>query len=251
MGMCRGCSGQVRGQELARALVTRYNRGMSETIRARLFPSRLALVAAIGLLLGGCAASSAPAPPAPVAPDRGPAAPPSASAAAARPDRSPAEPPPISGTERVGLLNTLTDGPLYIAIERGYLRQQGLEVEAVPFTEGGQMVPALAAGDLDVGSGAPAVGFFNAIARGLSLKIVADKYQATANQASNAFVVRKDLVDTGQFKSYADLRGRTVATTSKPTSAGYAIHRALQSEGLSYDDVSFVELGFPNINAAL
>src|SRR5829696_8883082 len=113
---------------------------MMKTTFAWLFPTRLALVAAIGLILSGCAASTAPAPRAPAesasqgAAVQREAAPASASAATARPDTSPASPPLISGTVRVGLLNTLTDGPLYVAIERGYLREQGLQVEAIPST---------------------------------------------------------------------------------------------------------------------
>ena len=81
-------------------------------------------------------------------------------AAAASPAASPspaakagaAAPAPITPqTVRLGLLSSASDSGLFIAMEKGYFREQGVEIESTPFDPAAQMVAPLAAGQLDVG----------------------------------------------------------------------------------------------------
>ena len=60
-------------------------------------------------------------------------------------------------------------------------------------------------GQIDVGAGSPSAGLYNAIARGLKIKIVADKAYSPAGYGATKLVIRKDHVDSGRFKSLADL----------------------------------------------
>ena len=48
----------------------------------------------------------------------------------------------------LGTVPTVGDGPLICAIERGYFRELGLEVELVPFQGVIQMMPLIVRGDL-------------------------------------------------------------------------------------------------------
>src|ERR1044071_3818408 len=78
-------------------------------------------------------------------------------------------------TVRVGIISNATDATFFWAQERGYLREQGLDMETTPFNSANFMVAPLGADQLDVGGGAPGPGLFNAILRGVNLRIVADR----------------------------------------------------------------------------
>ena len=53
----------------------------------------------------------------------------------------------------MGVLNTLGDAGIYIALERGYFADEGLQVELVPFRSGQEQIPALATNQIQFGSG--------------------------------------------------------------------------------------------------
>src|SRR4051794_31061087 len=113
--------------------------------------------ALVVVLLGalGCAPSSSPAGSA--APGS-PTAPPAAAAAPA----PSAAPPGASATPalaataasfKLGLLYVFLDAGVFLGIERGYFREQGIAVELTKFNSATDFMPALAAGQLDGGGG--------------------------------------------------------------------------------------------------
>ena len=146
---------------------------------------------------------------------------------------------------RVGVVNLTSDIGLHLASTRGYFEQEGLKVELVSFVSGAKMVAPLGAGDLDVGAGAASAGLYNAIHRGLKLKIVADKGTNIANYSYKALMIRKDLVDSGKFKSLADLKGKKVAIVAKGAADESVLHQALLKAGLSDDSIELIYLPFP------
>ena len=112
---------------------------------------------------------------------------------------------------RVGALQIVSDAGLYIAAARGYF-QQVVNVEFTSFRSLQEQIPLLATDKLDAG-GAVDAGLFNAIARDVPLKIVADKGSNLSPEfTSQALVIRKDLIDSGRFKDYPDLAGATSAS---------------------------------------
>ena len=70
---------------------------------------------------------------------------------------------------------------------------------------------ALGADQLDVGGGGPGPGLFNAILRGVNVRIVADRSRAAPGTRFNCLAVRKSLLDSGAVRGFADLRGRVFA----------------------------------------
>jgi len=64
---------------------------------------------------------------------------------------------------------------LLIGVAKGYYPRAGLNIESVNFNTGQEMINALAAGQLDVGFTVTASGLFNAMLRGIPIKIVADR----------------------------------------------------------------------------
>jgi NitT/TauT family transport system substrate-binding protein len=65
-------------------------------------------------------------------------------------------------------------------------------------------------------------------------------------------MVRKDLWESGEIKTAADLKGRTVAAAGGPGSGGeYLLSKALETGGLSIFDVEMVNVGNADMPAAM
>ena len=146
---------------------------------------------------------------------------------------------------KVGTTNLSSDIGLFLADKRGYFKDEGLKVELIPFDAGAKMVAPLGAGDLDAGAGAASAGLYNAVNRGLKLKMVADKGTNVAGYSYKALMVRKDLIESGAFKSLADLKGKKVAVIANGAADESVMNQALKKAGLKDDDIEKVFLPFP------
>ncbi|MEZ7003634.1 ABC transporter substrate-binding protein [Streptomyces sp. AD55] len=146
-------------------------------------------------------------------------------------------------TVRVGVTKSASDAPFYVAEEKGYFEDQGLKVRFLPFDSAAKMIAPLGAGQLDVGAGAPSAGFYNAVARDVKLRIVADKGSMPENHGYMPLMVRKDLYDSG-VKSIRDLKGLKLAEPAQATATSSTAAVMLGEEGLDYDDVKHEYLGF-------
>ncbi|MBI4318306.1 MAG: ABC transporter substrate-binding protein [Chloroflexi bacterium] len=153
-------------------------------------------------------------------------------------------------TVRVTDLGLTSDGFAYIARERGYFKEQGIEAELVRFDTSAKTIAPMAAGQLEVGRGSPTAGLFNAITRDVPIKIVADGSRIVNNNYMG-LVARKDLLDSGAIKDYADLKGKNIGLLAKATGNEIDIDRAARKGNLTLKDVSLVELTFPDMIVAL
>jgi NitT/TauT family transport system substrate-binding protein len=231
---------------------------------------RVAIVSLAALVLAACGGQAAPgaARPAPSAAPAGsaggaPAAPAPSSAPAAKPEASAPSAAPTGAaayrptplnppvTLKVGTVNSTSDGGIFIAMEKGYFAAEGITIEPENFQTAAQMIAPLGAGQLDVATGAIAAGIFNAAAREVPLRIVADK-GSTPSPAwdFNALMVRKDLLDSGQVKDYADLKGLTITTTAKGNSTEVDVAKALEKGGLTLADINYVNMSFTDMISA-
>jgi len=115
---------------------------------------------------------------------------------------------------RVSYRPYLSFAPLFIGIDEGYFAEEGLRVELVPTPRFHTGIPLLGAGDLDVLAGSPSASLFNAVARGLRVRVVADKghYEAKA-QPSMGLLVRRALVEEGVLQQPDRLRSLRWMTT--------------------------------------
>ena len=221
---------------------------------------KTSLAAVMGaLLLAGCGGSAATAssPPAPAKPSSAAAAPsstaakPAVSAAASVPVKpaasaSAAAKPAASGAgEKVNVAITngsLTGAGVYIAIDRGYFREQGLDVTITGFPGAAQMIPSVASSQVDVANMDTGAGVWNALARGLPMKLVADGSHCDKVHCGTAFTVRKDLVDSGRFKDIKDLKGLSINTFIGGSTLYQFVYRMLDMAGLKESDVKLQKI---------
>ena len=152
----------------------------------------------------------------------------------------------------VGISPVMSSAAMFIAQEKGYFKEQGLNVIINPFkASGAKMVPFLATGQLFVGGGNINAGMYNAIANDIPIKIVSDKGTVSPGHGYLALVVRKDHVDSGRYKSFKDLKGMRMAVTAQGVSQQIVTEMYLKKVGLSLDDIDLKFLGYSDINIAL
>src|SRR3972149_3027216 len=78
---------------------------------------------------------------------------------------------------KLGDLLAISNAAIYIAIEKGYFKEQGIRNDITTFASAAKALPALTAGEIEVSVGTASAGLFNAVAAGAPYRIVADKGQ--------------------------------------------------------------------------
>jgi NitT/TauT family transport system substrate-binding protein len=162
-------------------------------------------------------------------------------------------PTPLSPPVKVsiGVVSSSSDGGIFVANERGYFKQEGIDLDIQRFQTLVDMVAPLTGGQLQIAAGGLAASLYNAVDRGVALRIVADKGQAPSPEWDfAALVIRKDLIDSGRLKDYKDLKGLTLVTSGRGNSPEVALATALNKGGLTLQDVNYSQMGFPDMVAA-
>jgi NitT/TauT family transport system substrate-binding protein len=151
----------------------------------------------------------------------------------------------------VGTGGSASDAPFYIAYDKGFFKDEGLDVDLIVLDSGAKVIAPLGTGELDVGSGALSVGFWNALVRGVKFRIVADRGHTEPGYLYQTVFMRKDLVDSGQFKSLKDLKGMRMGFAAQGVTSLSLLNEAAKFAGIKFDDVTPVYLSFPQQIAAL
>lgn len=151
---------------------------------------------------------------------------------------------------RVGYVPVLVYSPIFIAMEKGYFRDQGIETVATPFTGGSDILAQTSSGNLEVGLSGLGASALNAFQRGLDLRIVSSQHTESPPLATPLVVARKKY-DDGTYKKVADLKGKKVAINAKGTGTEYWLQAALAKNGLTMKDVDLTALAFDQVAAAL
>jgi NitT/TauT family transport system substrate-binding protein len=145
----------------------------------------------------------------------------------------------------VGLGGSSVDTAFYLARDDGFFKDEDIEANLIVFNSGANQIAPLGTGELEVGSGAASVGFYNAIARGIGLRIVADKGHTEPGYAYQNLIVRKSLIDSGEFKTLRDLKGKSVGIAAEGVTTLSYLNEAVRIGGLAFSDVTPVYLAMP------
>jgi len=152
----------------------------------------------------------------------------------------------------VGISPVMSSAAMFIALEKGYFKEQGIKVKLNPFkASGAKMVPFLATGQLLVGGGNINAGMYNAIANDIPIRIVADKGTVSRGHGYLALLVRKDHIDSGRYKGFQDLKGMRMAVTAKGVSQEIVTHMYLKKAGLDLSAIRMTYLAYQDMNIAL
>lgn len=154
---------------------------------------------------------------------------------------------------KVGSSPVVSSAGIYLAQERGYFKEQGLEVDITDFNNSSaSMTALLSKGELDVGAGNLVSAHFNAINMGQKFKLVADKGHLEKKKDYIALLVRTDHITSGRYKTPKDLKGFKMGLTSLDgVSQQIVAEKILIKNGLQPNDVEFVKLSYAEMNNAL
>ncbi|OGP84217.1 MAG: hypothetical protein A2Z08_01280 [Deltaproteobacteria bacterium RBG_16_54_11] len=146
----------------------------------------------------------------------------------------------------IGHLTIVPSLPTYVAMEKGFFAEQGLEVELIPFQSGTDIVDALVAGRIDANCMSAITGHW------FAAQMVPDKFKiflvyAADSNVDNTMVVvvKKD----SPLKDLKGLKGKKVGTFPGATSV--ALAKAIIRTKISPEKVIFTEIAPPNMVPAL
>ncbi len=176
-------------------------------------------------------------------------------AAAALAVAAPAAAPPAQGPTRVRLSGQrlAVESLVWLGEERGYFRQEGIDIEHVTFGSASEMIPALATGQLDAAPMPANPAMWNAVARGVNARVVVDLGTYRPGESEQALMVRRAVYDAGRWHGLEDLRSLSLAITppGKATTTACALSVGLQQAGLTLDDLNIQPITFPDMVGAL
>ena len=138
----------------------------------------------------------------------------------------------------------------FIAVEKGFFREAGLNVDLVT-TQGtpGEVIPLVAVGQLDLFSGAIQAALVNARTQGVAVTIVAGEGALRRGNVFHTYAVSQKLAS--QVRSIADLRGHTLAMPSDAGIDLLELQKVLATGNLTLDDVRLQLIRLPDMPVAL
>ncbi len=172
----------------------------------------------------------------------------------ASPQASPAielvEIPPVSVPEgalevNIGFLPVLIYAPIYVALEKGYYAERGLDVKPTPMNSGTDLAVMVSTNDLQVALSGVGPAFWNGLATDLPLCIIAPGHEE-GNPVATPLMVAVD----SDITSIDQLAGKKVSVNA-PGATEYWLDAALKTGGLSIGDIELQYLTFPDAVTAL
>jgi NitT/TauT family transport system substrate-binding protein len=148
----------------------------------------------------------------------------------------------------IGILPIADLAPLYHGIEQGFFEEEGLDVSTEVGQGGAALVPAVQSGEYQFAFG-NYVSLMLARQNGVEVQIASNVVSGadTPDRGTNGLLVAPD----SGIESVDDLAGRTFAVTTLDNVAEVNIRTTLREHDVDDADVEFVELPFPEMNAAV
>jgi NitT/TauT family transport system substrate-binding protein len=149
-------------------------------------------------------------------------------------------------TIHVALVRSVSNGAELIALDRGYFKEAGLNVEIDDIDTSANTMVLLAQNRLQVIAGGVSAGYFNAIDKGLPVIIVGDR---VSTPIGHNLMLRPDL--KGAITDLRQLKGRIIASNGVGSVSTYETGKMLETAGLKISDVDIKVLRFNQMAAAL
>ncbi|MBQ6511920.1 ABC transporter substrate-binding protein [Methanobrevibacter sp.] len=145
------------------------------------------------------------------------------------------------GTVTIGYLPSDHDAALFVADAQGQYEKEGIKTKLVQFNNGGDLMTAMASGEVDVGY----VGItpvLSSIEKGVPVKVI-----SAAQTEGSGIVVSQD----SGISSVADLAGKKIATPGEASIQHMLLTYYLKENGMSIGDVKVSAMKVPSMNDAL
>ncbi|WP_314957987.1 ABC transporter substrate-binding protein [Bradyrhizobium cosmicum] len=151
---------------------------------------------------------------------------------------------------RIGVLRLSSSAPVFIAQDKGYFREAGLDVELKFFDAAQPIAVATTSGDVDFGVTAFTAGLYNLAGKG-TLKVIGGMSREKAGYPLIGYFASNNAYAAG-LKTPKDLAGKRVAMTQVGSSFHYSLGLLADKYGFKLADVKIVPLqSLSNAAAAL
>lgn len=153
---------------------------------------------------------------------------------------------------RMSFVPSSATAPIWIAEDRGYFEERGIELVPDTSVSGAQATAQLATGQLDIAVGAVGASTFNAIADDVPIKLSADEASSTPGlPVGNRYYIHPDLYEDGM--TLEDVEPPvTFALNVTAAVSEYMLARAIAAvDNLSWDNVEVETLPFPQMISAM
>jgi NitT/TauT family transport system substrate-binding protein len=145
----------------------------------------------------------------------------------------------------VGETPTEANAPLYLAVEHGFFKKQGLNVTLQKTQSSATLVPSMLHGKIDIAAGQIA-GLIAAQSAGAGqFKVLASGLELTPGV--NEILAMK----SSKITSVADLKGKTIAVNAPTGNGPLLIDSALATSNLNPGAIKSAVIGFPDMGTAL
>ncbi|WP_407116395.1 ABC transporter substrate-binding protein [Bradyrhizobium sp. LMG 9283] len=151
---------------------------------------------------------------------------------------------------KIGVLRLSSSAPVFIAQDKGYFREAGLEVELKFFDAAQPIAVATTSGDVDFGVTAFTAGLYNLAGKGV-LKVIGGMSRERPGYPLIGYFASNNAYAAG-LKTPKDLAGKRVAVTQVGSSFHYSLGLLADKYGFKLADVKIVPLqSLSNAAAAL
>ena len=146
-----------------------------------------------------------------------------------------------NNTVTIGYLPSDHDTALFVADAQGKYAKNGINTKLVQFNNGGDLMTAMASGDVDVGY----VGItpvLSSIEKGVPVKVI-----SAAQTEGSGIVVAKN----SEINSVSDLAGKKIATPGEASIQHMLLSYYLKQNGMSINDLKVSAMKVPSMNDAI
>ena len=148
---------------------------------------------------------------------------------------------------KLGYMKIVDNAAMFVAMEKGFFKAEGLELETVPMAGGAVIVQGITSGDLQIGW-ANVISLYQAHVEGFDFKLVAGgATNVKSTNESHAIQVPK----ASTIARAKDLEGKTVAVNTLNNIVHLMAMAWIDKNGASSSKVKFVEIPFPQMEPAL
>ena len=148
---------------------------------------------------------------------------------------------------KLGYMKIVDGTAMFMAMEKGYFKAEGLEIDPVPMAGGAVIVQGVTSGDLQFGW-TNVISLYQAVVEGFDFKLIAGG--ATNVRGSNETHAIEVLKDSS-IKAAKDLEGKTVAVNTLNNIVHLMAMAWVDKNGGNSSKVKFVEIPFPQMEPAL
>jgi NitT/TauT family transport system substrate-binding protein len=151
-------------------------------------------------------------------------------------------------TLTVGVIPIADVAPLYLGMEEGFFEEEDLTIEPQPAEGGAAIIPAVVSGDNEIGF-SNVTSLIIGATENVPVQIISQGVLGgdSPDAAWDAVLVKKG----SDIRTPADLEGRSIAVNTLKNVGPLVINTSLRAEGVDFSTVDYVEVPFPDMNAAL